>query len=474
MEKMFCRVYRCLLLVGIITIVYTACGKEINEQKITATVLGAGHFNDNLKNRVQNLNIQLFKEWARLKTLEESYGKMYIEKVDELEGITMKVSSVTAEGVNIVCTNSTDKEIAFGDDYELQSWKDGERENGVRKPGEWHQVKYIIDDAAFDAIGYSLLPDKSLDWDVNWTYFHGILPDGHYRITKSALVDCGTGDVIKYNLAAEFDVLSDEKSKELNAENEKAFYEKAESLGLDKMKAEDYFKMLCKDKVIQNDVAEFRGFVIDDFDRNGQEDFAIMVKAHNSHCYGNGYIYFYMNDEKPYRFYDEDFAFQRGLYVFGTDLDNDGYTELVFGAAGTGCGGSGDWYNRILKYKDHSMEKMEIPTEETQDFIDVVITKDEKENTYIAYCEYLDDEIVFETYNPDMEYDGGYGCNHRGFYDIQCVAYEDRYALKASVYLYGRGIANWVGNAKFLIVWDEDGSSHFAKWWIEPHYDERG
>lgn len=451
----------------------TACGEKNNEQMITTTI-GIGHTNDNRNNSAQDFYAQVYEEWSRLKTLEETYGKMYIEQIDELEGITMQISSVTAEGATIVCTNSTDKEIVFGDDYELQSWKDGERENGVWKPGEWHQVKYTIDDAAFDAIGYSLLPDMSLDWDVNWTYFHGILPAGHYRITKSALDICETGDAIKYNLAAEFDVLSDEKSKELNAENEKTFYKKAESFGLDKAEAESYFQMICNDKVIQNDVAELMGLVIDDFDQNGQEDIVIMVKAYNSHCYGTGYIYFYMNGEKPYRFYDEDFAFQRGLYVFGTDLDNDGYTELVFGAAGTGCGGSGDWYSRILKYKDHSMEKMEIPTEETQDFIDVVITKDEKENTYIAYCEYLDDEIVFETYNPDMEYDGGYGCNHRGFYDIQCVAYEDRYALKASVYLYGRGIANWVGNAKFLIVWDEDGSSHFAKWWIEPHYDERG
>ena len=462
------------VIASIVIIICTACGKENNEPKITATVLGAGHINDNWKNLVQNLNAQLFEEWAQLTTLEETYGRMYIEQIDELDGITMKVSSVTAEGATIVCTNSTDKEIVFGDDYELQLWKDGERENGVWKQGEWHQVKYTIDDAAFDAIGYSLLPDMSLDWDVNWTYFHGTLPAGHYRITKSALDVCETGDVIKYNLAAEFDVLSDEKSKELNAENEKAFYKKAESFGLDKTKAESYFRMICNDKVIQNDVAEFRGFVMDDFDQNGQEDIAIMVKAYNSHCYGTGYVYFYMNGDNPYRFYDEDFAFGRDLYVFGTDLDNDGYTELVFGAAGTGCGGSGDWYNRILKYKNNSLEKMEIPTEETQGFIDVVITKDEKENTYISYCEYLDDEIVFETYNPDIEEYGGVGSNYRGFYDVQCVAYEDRYAIQASVYLYGCGHSDCVGEAKFLIVWDEDGSSHFEKWWIEPHYHERG
>ena len=74
---------------------------------------------------------------------------------------------------------------------------------------------------------------------------------------------------------------------------------------------------------------------------------------------------------------------------------------------------------------------------------------------------------------PDSERD--YSCggsNYRGFYDVQCVPYQDRYALQTSVYLYGRGGADYVGNAKFLIVWDEDGSSHFEKWWIEFYQHE--
>lgn len=165
-----------VVIASIIFIICTACGKETNEQKIMAAVLLVGHINDDWNNSAQDFYAQVYEGWSRLKTLEETYGKMYIEQIDELEGITMQISSVTAEGATIVCTNSTDKEMVFGDDYELQSWKDGERENGVWKPGEWHQVKYTIDDAAFDAIGYSLLPDMSLDWDVNWTYFHGILP----------------------------------------------------------------------------------------------------------------------------------------------------------------------------------------------------------------------------------------------------------------------------------------------------------
>ncbi|MDE6749736.1 MAG: hypothetical protein K2K21_11855 [Lachnospiraceae bacterium] len=117
-----------VVIAGIVITICTACGEKNNEHMITATIIGSGHTNDDWNNRVQEFYTQLFGEWARLKTLEETYGKMYIEQID-------------------------------------------------------------------------------------------------------------------------------------------------------------------------------------DFDQNGQKDFAIMVTAHNSHCYGTGYIYFYMNGEKPYRFYEEDFAF---------------------------------------------------------------------------------------------------------------------------------------------------------------------
>lgn len=154
-------------------------------------------------------------------TLEEIAGEVYTEQIDRLEGVQMFVSAVTAEGATVTCTNSTDKEIVFGDDYELQVWDDGKR--------EWHQVKYTIGNWAFDAIGYSLWQEMSLDWDVNWTYFHGSLPPGKYRITKTALDFRGTGDFTEYNLAAEFYILNDEENRELTEANEKAFYEAAES-----------------------------------------------------------------------------------------------------------------------------------------------------------------------------------------------------------------------------------------------------
>ena len=388
-----------------------------------------------------------------------SFGETDAGEVDIIEGVTMEVTYASPKGAHLVFTNHTNEEYTFSDDYELQTWQDG----------EWRKVDYIIDNAAFNSIGYILAENSSAGWGVKWTYFHGILPDGVYRITKTIIK--GTGkELEKYRLAAEFTIVNAEENKELDEANERAFYEAAESFGIKKAEAESYFQMLCRDDVIQNGVMELRGLVIDDFDQNGQNDIAIMTTISKlKSFYGAGSIYFYMNGEKTYCFYEDGFPFFTGFYVFGADLDNDGNTEIVFGARGTQYSRPGDWYNEILKYKDQTMERMEIPAERE---ILVSVEKGEKEDTYKAYCEYLNDEIAVEA--PDSKRD--YSClgsNYGGFYDVQCIPYQDRYALQTSVYLNGSGgIADSVGDAKFLIVWDEDGSSHVDKWWIEFYHYE--
>lgn len=123
-----------------------------------------------------------------------SFGVADTEAVDVIEGVAMEASYVTPKGIHLVFTNDTDKEYTFGDDYELQTWQDG----------EWRTVDYIIDNAAFNSIGYMLAGDSGAGWDVKWTYCHGILPDGQYRITKTISED-GTGKEREhYRLAAEF------------------------------------------------------------------------------------------------------------------------------------------------------------------------------------------------------------------------------------------------------------------------------
>lgn len=124
-----------------------------------------------------------------------SFGEKDTEEVDVIEEVAMEAAFASPKGIHLVFTNHTNEEYMFGDDYELQAWQDG----------EWRKVDYIIDNAAFHAIGYSLAGNSSVGWSVKWTYFHGLLPDGVYRITKT--INKGTGkEMEKYRLAAEFTI----------------------------------------------------------------------------------------------------------------------------------------------------------------------------------------------------------------------------------------------------------------------------
>lgn len=127
-----------------------------------------------------------------------SFGETDTGEVDVIEEVTMEAAYASPKGIHLVFTNHTNEEYIFGDNYELQAWQDE----------EWRKVDYIIDNAAFNAIGYSLAGNSSAGWGAKWTYFHGILPDGQYRITKT--ISKGTGkELEKYRLAAEFTIDTD-------------------------------------------------------------------------------------------------------------------------------------------------------------------------------------------------------------------------------------------------------------------------
>ena len=201
----------------------------------------------------------------------------------------------------------------------------------------------------------------------------------------------------------------------------------------------------------------------------------VMVQEEEYCYYGTGCIYFYMNEDEAYDFRDEEYPFFFNLNIATGDYDKDGYTEIAFASQGTGCGGSGDWHSRIVKYKDHSMERMEFPSDDYEDDtreIFIEITREMQENTYSAYCLRLDETITFEAENAEDWHETDkrrtVGGNSRGYFNLWCGEYEGQDALEVSEYLYGEGgIANCVGFARFLIVWDEDGNGQIVDWWVD-------
>ncbi len=304
------------------------------------------------------------------------------------------------------------------------------------------------------------------------------IPDTDVAVQPSEVMDKSyakeAGEVLDQSTSGN-EAMEYEKAQSTESiiqQNEEKFYEAADKLGLDKLEAADYYARLCEDNVFLDGTRLFSALEIYDLDGNGQKDMVVMVQEGELYFYGEGYIYFYMNEDEAYCFEDEEYPFFSFINIVSGDFDSDGNIELAFESPGIGNGGSGDWHNRILKYKDHSMEKMEFPFETCEDdirSINIEITQEALENTYSAYCPYFDETIIFETDNI-FEPSGQrvVGSSSRGYFDLCTTEYEGQDALVASEYLYGEGgHVHCVGLAKFLIVWEKDGSGCVKTWWIE-------
>lgn len=254
------------------------------------------------------------------------------------------------------------------------------------------------------------------------------------------------------------------------------FFSMAEKQGMDKEEAAAFLQTLMEDNVFCDDTMKITGLIIDDMDGNNQKDMLVMMlDAKETPFYGSGCLWFYMNDDIPYCFKEEECSYYGWFDVFWADIDNDENVEIVFSAQGTGCGAVGDSYKAVFKYKNHEFERMELPSDFESDYdcgINVEVIVEAKKNSYSAYCPYLDETIPFQAENAyDEIYSrqpGVAGGNVRGYFDLSCVEYKGKNALQASEYLNGEGgIVHNVGLAEFIIVWDENGEPRIDKFWVD-------
>lgn len=272
------------------------------------------------------------------------------------------------------------------------------------------------------------------------------------------------------------DEYSPEKQMQIN---EEMFYEQAAVQGIDRQEAEAYLQVLTDDNIFQNGVMELTGLRIGDMDDNGQIDMLVVVQnVQEKFLYGTGGLWFYMNEDEPYCFLEEDCPYFGWYSSFWADLDNDGHIEITFSAQGTGCGGTGDHYKAVFKYKNHSIARMQLPSdfeyeEEYCEYgLSVNVFQEPDADSYSAYCACLDEQISFRAENiegwelPDTVRD--VGGNVGGFFDLCVAEYDGKQVLQASEYLCGEGgITHGVAIAQFLITWEADNTPKVLKWWIE-------
>lgn len=119
-------------------------------------------------------------------------GKCEI-KVDSLEGVSMTIKdgTLTRTGATIIITDVSDRNNIYGDSYRIDK-----KENG-----EWIEVRTIIEDYAWNAIGYSVNENNRLEKTISWEWLYGKLENGEYRIVKDT---SEAGEGTRYYITAEF------------------------------------------------------------------------------------------------------------------------------------------------------------------------------------------------------------------------------------------------------------------------------
>ncbi len=117
-------------------------------------------------------------------------------EVNNLDGVTLQMEKYNSSGGDVEIRNTTDKDIRFGEWFELQ----------VQVNDRWFALPYRIDNAAFYEVAYGAPKDETIIHEVDWSWLYGELPKGTYRIVKDVMDFRGTGDYTKYYLADEFSI----------------------------------------------------------------------------------------------------------------------------------------------------------------------------------------------------------------------------------------------------------------------------
>jgi len=123
--------------------------------------------------------------------------------VNNFPGVGMTLVEAEATGIEVEMLNTTDLEVDFGEDYELQEFVDG----------EWVRVPYRIENWAFNSVAYSMPKDQPVKWETDWETFHGVLNPGFYRLVKTVFDFRGAGDYTEYKLTVNFEIGANERKE---------------------------------------------------------------------------------------------------------------------------------------------------------------------------------------------------------------------------------------------------------------------
>ncbi len=107
--------------------------------------------------------------------------------------MTIKEGTLTNKGATLILTNNSDKNLQYGNPYEIE----------IKKDGEWHKINVEL---YFNLPAFQLLPKESKEIELNWEYGYGKLTKGEYRIIKDIDYEYEEGRYESFYIAVEFTI----------------------------------------------------------------------------------------------------------------------------------------------------------------------------------------------------------------------------------------------------------------------------
>ena len=141
-------------------------------------------------------------QWLEMTEMERSLSSYFPPEFAvfaEKWGITLTATNITPTGLTLQCTQSGGRptgELQTGSWYVLETWT---QEHGWQKvpcyaEAMWTQEAWIIP------------MNDTCEWEVNWEWLYGQLPEGKYQIGKEITDFRGTGDYDATIYFAEFEI----------------------------------------------------------------------------------------------------------------------------------------------------------------------------------------------------------------------------------------------------------------------------
>lgn len=126
-----------------------------------------------------------------------------IKTTDILKNASMiiKEGTLTNTGCTVIITDTEKEEKhTYGESFSIE----------IKKDNKWQKLKPIIEDYAFNLIGYSVDENNELQQDINWEGLYGKLEPGEYRLVKDAAINYKDSYLGSGVIYAEFTINAEE------------------------------------------------------------------------------------------------------------------------------------------------------------------------------------------------------------------------------------------------------------------------